>query len=75
MRRVSGFLGNTPAVCRASYVDPRVVERYQLGHTVVEAGTEVAHLLSSGVDLTTTVPQAILEAAVLPWLAGATGAA
>ena len=28
---VSHYLGNTPAVCRASYIDPRVVDRYRGG--------------------------------------------
>jgi DNA topoisomerase-1 len=34
---VSHYLGNTPAVCRASYVDPRVVDRYESGVTVAGA--------------------------------------
>ncbi|MBW8802845.1 MAG: DNA topoisomerase IB [Catenulisporales bacterium] len=28
------YLGNTPAVCRASYVDPRVIDRYLDGETI-----------------------------------------
>jgi DNA topoisomerase IB len=35
--RVSEQLGNTPAVCKASYVDPRVVDRFEHGETVAEA--------------------------------------
>jgi DNA topoisomerase-1 len=35
VRQVSAALGNTPAVARASYVDPRVIEAYEAG-TVVE---------------------------------------
>jgi DNA topoisomerase IB len=35
--RVSEQLGNTPAVCKSSYVDPRVVDRFENGETVVEA--------------------------------------
>jgi DNA topoisomerase IB len=31
---VAGYLGNTPAVCRASYVDPRVIDRFQAGVTI-----------------------------------------
>jgi DNA topoisomerase IB len=31
---VAAFLGNTPAVCRASYIDPRVIDRYQSGWTI-----------------------------------------
>jgi DNA topoisomerase I len=40
--RVSEQLGNTPAVCKASYVDPRVVDRYQHGETVADALAELA---------------------------------
>jgi DNA topoisomerase-1 len=31
---VSDALGNTPAVCRASYIDPRVLDRYRDGVTI-----------------------------------------
>jgi DNA topoisomerase IB len=31
---VAGVLGNTPAVCRASYVDPRIVDRFMNGETI-----------------------------------------
>jgi DNA topoisomerase IB len=31
---VAEYLGNTPAVCRSSYVDPRVVDCYADGVTV-----------------------------------------
>lgn len=34
MRRVALQLGNTPAVCRASYVSPAVVEQYLDGRTI-----------------------------------------
>jgi DNA topoisomerase IB len=37
MKEVSAYLGNTPAVCRSSYVDPRVVDRYTAGATVLDA--------------------------------------
>ncbi|MCF6743764.1 DNA topoisomerase IB [Blastococcus sp. KM273128] len=36
-KRVSEQLGNTPAVCKASYVDPRVVDRFEHGETVADA--------------------------------------
>jgi DNA topoisomerase-1 len=35
--RVSEALGNTPAVCRASYIDPRVLDRYRDGVTIKPA--------------------------------------
>lgn len=31
VRAVSGLLGNTPTVCRASYIHPRVFERFEAG--------------------------------------------
>jgi DNA topoisomerase I len=37
IKQVAGFLGNTPAVCRASYIDPRVFDRYLSGWTIAGA--------------------------------------
>jgi DNA topoisomerase I len=37
VKEVSQYLGNTPSVCRASYIDPRVIERYQRGETIEDA--------------------------------------
>jgi DNA topoisomerase IB len=34
VERVAEALGNTPAVCRRSYVDPRVIERFRDGETI-----------------------------------------
>ena len=36
-QEVAHYLGNTAAVCRTSYVDPRVVDRYLAGVTVAKA--------------------------------------
>lgn len=63
-REVSGYLGNTPAVCRASYINPRVVELFEEGVTVAPAlphlGREAAH----GIPAT----QGVAERAVLTML-------
>jgi DNA topoisomerase I len=37
VQEVAQYLGNTPAVCRASYIDPRVFDRYRSGLTVAAA--------------------------------------
>jgi DNA topoisomerase-1 len=37
VNQVSEALGNTPAVCRASYIDPRVLDRYRDGVTICPA--------------------------------------
>jgi DNA topoisomerase IB len=34
IREVSRYLGNTPTVCRDSYIDPRVFERFYDGETI-----------------------------------------
>ena len=34
VRTVADLLGNTPAVCRASYIDPRIIDAYHDGHTI-----------------------------------------
>jgi DNA topoisomerase IB len=33
-KRVATYLNNTPAVCRAAYIDPRVFDRYDSGQTI-----------------------------------------
>jgi DNA topoisomerase-1 len=38
MAEVSDYLGNTPAVARASYVDPRIVELYMRGTAIALEG-------------------------------------
>lgn len=55
MREVSEHLGNTPAVARSSYVDPRIVDLFEAGTTVdpthraVEPGQPVGRLLERNV--------------------------
>jgi DNA topoisomerase-1 len=34
VKEVAALLGNTPAVCRRSYIDPRVFDRYRSGATI-----------------------------------------
>ncbi|MDT7797993.1 MAG: topoisomerase [Actinomycetota bacterium] len=44
MREVSEALGTTPAVCRSSYVDPRLVTAYRDEHTIAAALGRVTSL-------------------------------
>jgi DNA topoisomerase IB len=37
VEEVAHYLGNTPAVCRSSYIDPRIFDRYRAGSTVADA--------------------------------------
>ncbi|HBX80664.1 MAG TPA: DNA topoisomerase [Propionibacteriaceae bacterium] len=34
---VSSYLGNTPTIARASYIDPRIIELYERGTTIADA--------------------------------------
>jgi DNA topoisomerase I len=34
VKEVAYYLGNTPAVCRASYIDPRIFDRFESGLTI-----------------------------------------
>lgn len=44
LAEVSGHLGNTPTVARASYVDPRVVDQYERGRTIPDTIEDVDDL-------------------------------
>ena len=39
MRAASDTLGNTPAVARSSYIDPRVFDRFNAGETIEVNGS------------------------------------
>ena len=64
IKEVSYYLGNTPAVCRASYIDPRVFDRYRDGFTIGGA----LDLLGEGADLGQPSFQGPVEEAVLDLL-------
>ncbi len=34
VEEVAEYLGNTPAVCRSAYIDPRVIDRFDSGETI-----------------------------------------
>ena len=57
MKEVAEFLGNTPALARSSYVDPRVVDAYEEGTTIRPRPARKA--------ATPSERQTILERAVL----------
>jgi DNA topoisomerase-1 len=64
IQEVAFYLGNTPAVCRASYIDPRVFDRYQDGYTIGGA----LESLGEDVDLGQPSFQGAVEEAVLDLL-------
>jgi DNA topoisomerase I len=63
IEEVSTHLGNTPTVARSSYVDPRVIERFEEGRTVLRALQRLEDG-SSMPDLTDDATRAAVERAV-----------
>jgi DNA topoisomerase IB len=64
VQEVAGYLGNTPAVARSSYIDPRVIESYQRGATIARTLGDLGASSQFGELATEGRP----EAAVLPLL-------
>jgi DNA topoisomerase IB len=64
MKEVSEYLGNTPSVARASYVDPRVIDLYEDGVTIQDALLR----LGEGVDVGQPATHGAVERAVLRML-------
>ncbi|HTN24938.1 MAG TPA: DNA topoisomerase IB [Solirubrobacteraceae bacterium] len=62
VKEVAFYLGNTPAVARNSYIDPRVFDRFRAGETI-----RLEHV---GADPGATAIQGPVEAAVLDLLEG-----
>ena len=62
IKEVARYLNNTPAVCRASYVDPRVVDRFRAGQTISDV------LERTPIELHEPERQRRIEAAVLDLL-------
>ena len=65
VKEAARSLGNTPAVCRASYIDPRVFDRYRSGVTIAGVIDAVG-----AEPFTEPQLQARVEGAVLDLLAG-----
>ncbi|HWL66108.1 MAG TPA: DNA topoisomerase IB [Actinomycetota bacterium] len=67
IQEVSHYLGNTPAVCRASYVDPKVIDRYDSGVTIAPVIEKLADE-----DFDEPAIQVAFEEAVLDLIEGNT---
>src|SRR5204863_8218572 len=61
VKQVAHFLGNTPAVARSAYIDPRVFDRFRDGYTI----EPVLFELAEEVDIGQPVIQGRGEEAVL----------
>jgi DNA topoisomerase IB len=64
VQEVADYLGNTPAVARASYIDPRIIELYEEGATIAAALAD----LGKGRDFGDVATKGHAERAVLALL-------
>jgi DNA topoisomerase-1 len=60
VKEVAHYLGNTPAVCRGSYIDPRLFDRYRSGLTVAGALDRVGDVELLGEPAHHAIEQAVL---------------
>jgi DNA topoisomerase-1 len=61
VKEVARYLGNTPAVCRASYIDPRVFDRFDGGLTISGALPELIEDTVAWPDVQHAVEEAVLD--------------
>jgi DNA topoisomerase I len=61
VRAVAELLGNTPAVARRSYIDPRVFDRYLSGWTVASALERIPELDVADDRVRTRVERAVVD--------------
>jgi DNA topoisomerase-1 len=61
MKEVAEQLGNTPAVCRGSYVDARVIDRFQEGTTIRATAQRAHRPQTSPASVDAAVERAVLR--------------
>jgi DNA topoisomerase IB len=61
VRAVAELLGNTPAVARRSYIDPRVFDSYLSGNTIASAVESVGDLEVSSDRVRNRIERAVLD--------------
>jgi DNA topoisomerase-1 len=61
VREVADYMGNTPAVCRASYIDPRVFDQFSEGVTVKGRIGPIEALDLSNERLRSRVEEAVID--------------
>ncbi len=61
VKEAARYLGNTPAVCRASYIDPRVFDRFDGGLTIGGVLPELVEDTGAWPDVQGTIEAAVLD--------------
>ena len=58
---VARYLGNTPAVCRASYIDPRIFDRFDGGLTIAGVLPELVDPDTDWPEIQPTIEEGVLD--------------
>lgn len=66
IKEVAEYMGNTPAVCRSSYIDPRIIDRFHAGDSIATAIDDLERIAASWPE-----EQPDMEGAVLDLLSDA----
>jgi DNA topoisomerase-1 len=58
---VARYLGNTPAIARSSYIDPRVFDRFDGGLTIAGVLPELADDTATWPEVQGTIEEAVID--------------
>ncbi len=62
IKEVSYYLGNTPAIARSSYVDPRIIDKYFQGETIEKTLIEIGYDTDKGIPAVEgAIEEAVLD--------------
>src|SRR5947208_14566930 len=61
VKDVAESLGNTPAVCRRSYIDPRVIDAYERGETIAPTLEKLARRRAGELEMQERIEKAVLD--------------
>jgi DNA topoisomerase IB len=61
VKDVADYLGNTPSVCKGSYIDPRIIDRYEMGTTLEAAIVASAEAGADAYETRQVIEDAVLE--------------
>jgi DNA topoisomerase IB len=61
IKEVAEYLGNTPAVCRSSYIDPRIIDRFHAGDTIADTIADLKRTAASWPEGQPQTERAVLD--------------
>jgi DNA topoisomerase IB len=61
IKEVAEYLGNTPAVCRSSYIDPWIIDRFHAGETIAGTIHDLERTAASWPELQPEAERTVLD--------------